>query len=119
MNSRTRTIAIAGAVALASSLLMAGCGGSSTSTESSAAPTAATWSPPRPTGAPDDFWANYATDPKALSADDFAKACAAMPIAKESGANLEALLGAAPGSTQAEWDALTDYINTYVQPLCP
>ncbi len=42
-----------------------------------------------------------------------------MPIAKESGANLEALLGAAPGSTQAEWDALTDYINTYVQPLCP
>ncbi len=113
MHSRTKAAGVIGSLAITATLLLAGCGGSSTADTPSAA---ASWNPPRPTGISDAFWAdNYASDP-ALTPERLANACRLnKPLTPE---EIESVVGVYPGSTAEEWTAYADYAFAYLTPLC-
>jgi len=121
MHSRTRTAAAIGTLAIAGALMLAGCGGSTTT----ASPTEATstasavdvgWNPPKPTGVTDDLWLNFAEDPATLTGEDLASACTSLvpPTTND----IDGLVAMAPASKAEEWTALYDYLNAYFAPLC-
>ena len=121
MHSRTRTAAAIGTLAIAGALMLAGCGGSTTT----ASPTVATstasavdagWNPPKPTGVTDDLWLNFAEDPATLTGEDLASACTSLvpPTTND----IDGLVAMAPASKAEEWTALYDYLDTYFAPLC-
>jgi len=76
MHSRTKAAGVIGSLAITATLLLAGCGGSSTADAPSAA---ASWNPPRPTGVPDEDWADYGQDPATYSPEYLARACSENP----------------------------------------
>jgi hypothetical protein len=114
MHSRPKAAAVIGSLAITATLLLAGCGGSSTADTPSAA---ATWNPPRPTGIPDANWADYGKDPATLTPEQLANACSEnkQPLTPEL---IDTVVGIHPGSTAEEWTAYADYVFAYLTPLC-
>ena len=121
MHPRTRTATAIGTFAIAGALMLAGCGGSSTSASptevTSTAPVAdAGWSPPKPTGVTDQLWANFTEDPATLTGDALSSTCTGLvPPTTNDVAGLVAM---APASKAEEWTALYDYLLAYIAPLC-
>ena len=113
MHSRTKAAGVIGSLAITATLLLAGCGGSSTADTPSAA---ASWNPPRPTGIPDANWADYGKDPATLTPEQLANACSEnKPVTPEL---IDTVVGIYPGSTAEEWTAYADYTFAYLTPLC-
>ena len=100
-----------GSVAVCGVLLLAGCGGSSSTTADSG------WNPPRPTGVPDEKWATVVdADPASLPGEDRSGGyCQAV---KPEPAEVDAKALEYPGSTAEEFDAFYEYVIAYVAPLC-
>ena len=100
-----------GSVAVCGVLLLAWCGGSSSTTADSG------WKPPRPTGVPDEKWATVVdADPASLPGEDLSGGyCQAV---KPEPAEVDAKALGYPGSTAEEFDAFYDYVIAYVAPLC-
>jgi hypothetical protein len=118
MRSRTKAAAVIGSLAIVGTLLLAGCGGdSSTTSAPSSAPSAASWNPPRPTGLGQEQWdTEFGADPAAMTPERLANACSTNePIGSDV---IDAITALYPGSTPEEWKALADYTVAYLTPLC-
>lgn len=112
MRQRPKAAAVIGSLAITATLLLAGCGGNSTA----AAPSAAAWNPPRPTGVADDLWAELSKDPTAKDPAVLAEACTT--LAPMSASDIDAFVAGVVGSTPEEWKAYGDYVFAYLTPLC-
>ena len=112
MRSRPKAAAVIGSLAITATLLLAGCGGSSTAE----APSAAAWDPPRPTGIADDLWASMSEDPAATDPAVLAQACT--DLAPMSASDIDGAISLSEGSTPEEWQAWGDYVLAYLTPLC-
>ena len=136
MHSRPRAVAIVGSLAISGALLLAGCGGGSTAAAPSAAAASAAsssvaepavaastgpgvgteWNLPRPTGVPEDIWAEASVDPATLIPEELAKLC--KDLKPPSPNDLEMFVEIAPGSNVQEWTDFYDYAIAYTTPLC-
>ena len=130
--ARNTGMAILGAGALASALLLGGCGGGS-SADSSAPASAEVVSsesvsaePPRPSGLSDDDWAAMVTkignadtmlaQAQAKTPDELAAACQQpTPTDEELQSGAEQSATEYPGSTAEEWMAVFDWQRVQVQ----
>jgi len=110
--------AVATLVAVCGALILAGCSsGTTVSTQSVTASADAGWTPPRPTGVPDEKWATVLEgDPAALPVEDLAGGyCQAV---KPEPADVDAKVLEYPGATVEEFNSYYDYVIAYVAPLC-
>lgn len=109
MRSMKRVSTLAISLAAAGALFLAGCGGSSSATAESG------WSPPRPSGVPDEAWATV-VDPVSLPGEELAGGYCQM--VKPAPAEVGATALEYPGATVEEFNAYYDYVIAYVAPLC-
>ena len=113
MPTRTKAAAVIGSLAIAGTLLLAGCGGGSTATTASAD---ASWNPPRPAGFSDAEWADFGRDPATFTPELLARACSEnKPPTPE---QIDLAVGEYVGSTAEELSAFADYSVAFLTPLC-
>ena len=109
MRSMKRVSTLAISLAAAGVLFLAGCGGSGSATVESG------WSPPRPSGVPDEQWATV-VDPASLPQEELGGGYCQM--VKPAPVEVDATALEYPGATVEEFNAYYDYVIAYVAPLC-
>ena len=126
MKRTSKAVSFVGSVALAGTIMLAGCGGGSTSATSPAAATssvsAARFDPPRPSGVRDEDWANIVreSDPSTYR-ERFASRTSEVNVercripyasltADDLAAEATNSVALAPGSTVEEWTAVLEYV---------